>query len=101
MILTVTSLIFVALAITTNQTSQEENITDSLDNSLRWLETHSATVTATVTLAGVIVTIIIFVLQQHINHIKELKNSLEQLFDFYYDLYFESVDKKSLLTNPK
>lgn len=48
-----------------------------------------------------IVTIIIFVLQQHINHIKELKNSLEQLFDFYYDLYFESVDRKSLLTNPK
>ena len=105
MILTVASIVFVVLVtlsiFSTNQFIQKQNTTDLLDKWISWLETHSARVTATVTLAGVVVTIIIFVLQQHINHIKELKNSLKQLFDFYYDLYFESIDRKSLLKNPK
>lgn len=105
MILSVTSLILIVLAnlstSITNQSTQEQNTTYPIDNWIRWLESHSATVTATVTLVDVVVSIIIFVLQQHINHIKELKKSLEQLFDFYYDLYFESMDRKSLLASPK
>jgi len=105
LILTVASLVFVVLAnlsvSITNQSIQEQNTTNSLKNLIRWLESHSATVTATVTLAGVVISIIIFVLQQHLNHIKELKKLLEQLFDFYYDLYFESLDRKSLLANSK
>ena len=84
MILSVTSLILIVLAnlstSITNQSTQEQNATHPIGNWIRWLESHSATVTATVTLVGVIVSIIIFVLQQHINHIKELKKSLEQLF---------------------
>ena len=69
------------------------DINQSTVGLIEWIEQHSVTVAA----FGIVVSIILFMLQQHLSHIKEIRRHAEQKFNFFYSMYYEAIDRKALM----
>ena len=64
---------------------------------IEWIEEHSASVTA----LGIIVTIMLFVIQEWLKHIENIKKSLNNKFEYIYSLLTESLTRKELLQHQR
>ena len=102
MVVAVSALIIIALIsvqpiYASNTVSQGENEVCSLYNFFICLEKYSVTVTA----VGLLITIILFLLQQRKQRLDNIKKYNDEKYDFLYGLLIESVNRKELLKLPK